>query len=131
MHLSKGTTTSLQGPLNSAIKQLDRNNQQGACGPIGAFLDQVNDKRSSGQLTSAQAAELRQQATAIQTQIGRTTTGASAASSNINSESNSPLENMVDSAFSNLGPMQSEETDNARDKIHKGLDLYSDFFSTR
>jgi hypothetical protein len=38
---------------------------------------------------------------------------------------------MIDSAFSNLGPMQSEQTDNARDKIHEGLDMYSDFFDTR
>ena len=99
---------------------------------MGAFLDQVNEKRSSGQVTSAQADDLRQQATAIQKQIGCTkTTGASAAASNTNSQSNSPLENMVDSAFSNLGSMQSEQTDNARDKIHKGLDLYSDFFGTK
>ena len=130
MHLSKGTTTSLQGPLNSAIKQLDRNNQQGACGPIGAFLDQVNDKRSSGQLTSAQAAELRQQATAIQQQIGCTTT-ASASAGTANSQSNSPLENMIDSALSNVGPTHSEQTDKARDTIHKGLDLYSDFFGSK
>jgi YVTN family beta-propeller protein len=132
MDLSKSTTTSLQAPLNSALKQIDRNNEKGACGPLGAFLDQVNEKRSSGQLTSTQADDLRQQATAIQKQIGCTTTGASAAStSNTNSESNSPLENMIDSAFSNLGPMQSEQTDNARDKIHEGLDMYSDFFDTR
>jgi len=93
-------------------------------------LDQVNDKRSSGQLTSAQAAELRQQATAIQQQIGCTTT-ASASAGTANSQSNSPLENMIDSALSNVGPTHSEQTDKARDTIHKGLDLYSDFFGSK
>ena len=127
MHLSKGTTTSLQAPLNVALKQLDKNNNKGACGPLGAFLDQVNEKRSNGQLTSSQAAELRQQATAIQQQIGCSTT-ASASSSADSSQSNSPLENLVDSALSSVGPTHSEQTDKARDTIHKGLDLYSDFF---
>jgi hypothetical protein len=97
MHLTKGTITSLQAPLNSALKQLDKNNNKGACGPLGAFLDQVNEKRSSGQLTSAQAAELRQQATAIQKQIGCTST--TVAASTDNSQSNSPIENMVNSAL--------------------------------
>ena len=60
MPLSKGTTTSLQAPLNSALKQLDKNNNKGACGPLGSFLDQVNEKRRNGQLTSTQAAEFRQ-----------------------------------------------------------------------
>ncbi len=48
-----------------------------------------------------------------------------------NSQSNSPIENLVDSTLSKIGPIQSEQTDKARDKIQKGLDLYSDFFGTK
>lgn len=65
MHLSKGTTNSLQPPLNAALKQIDRNNRQAACGSLGAFLNQVDTKENNGQLTPQQAKELRQQATAI------------------------------------------------------------------
>ena len=131
MHLSKGTTTSLQAPLNTVLKQLDKNNKNGACGPLGAFLNQVNEKQSNGQLTSSQAAELRQQATAIQKQIGCSTTTSASAASTDSSQSNSPIENMVNSALSNIGPMQSEQTGKALDKIQKGMDLYSDFFGNK
>jgi FIMAH domain-containing protein len=119
----------LQAPLNAALKQLDKNNNKGACGPLGAFLDQVNEKRSNGQLTSAQADELRQQATAIQKQIG--CTGSSSTASTASSQSNSPIENMVNSALSSMNSMQSEQTGKSLDKVQKGLDLYSDFFSTK
>ena len=70
MHLSRGTTTSLEAPLNAAIRQLDRNNDVVACNSLNAFIDQVDQKESSGQLTSHQSSNLRQQATAIKTSLG-------------------------------------------------------------
>ncbi len=70
MHLSKGTTTSLEAPLNAAIRQLSRdNNNLATCNLFDAFLHQVNSKEANGQLTSKQAADLRQQATATQDTI--------------------------------------------------------------
>jgi hypothetical protein len=55
----------LEAQLNNAIKQLNRNNQAVACSSLDIFLDQVNQKEINGQITSKQAAELRQQVTAI------------------------------------------------------------------
>lgn len=70
LHLSKGTTTSLEAPLNAASRQLSRdNNNVATCNLLDAFLHQVNSKEANGQLTSKQAADLRQQATAIQDTI--------------------------------------------------------------
>ena len=60
MGLSNGTTN-LQAPLNAAAKQLENNKEDEACGPLAAFLDQINAKEGNGQLTSQQATELRQQ----------------------------------------------------------------------
>jgi hypothetical protein len=40
------------------------------CNQLNAFLNQVNAKQNNGQLTSQQAAELTQQAKAIQQAIG-------------------------------------------------------------
>ena len=48
--LSKGITTSLEAPLN-AIAQLNRNHHIPACNQLNAFLNQVNAKQTSGQLT--------------------------------------------------------------------------------
>ena len=48
------------------------NNVSAACGKLNAFLNQVNAKQSNGQLTAAQANQLRQQANAIKAQIGCT-----------------------------------------------------------
>jgi hypothetical protein len=59
-------------PLNAAAKQLENNKEDEACGPLGAFLDQINAKEVNGQLTSQQATELRQLATVIQKEIGCT-----------------------------------------------------------
>ena len=42
-------------PINDAV----------VCDKLNSFLGQVNSKEANGQLTSAQAAELRQQAVAI------------------------------------------------------------------
>ena len=62
MDLSKGTTTSLEAPLNAAIKQLNRENDVAACNLLNAFLRQVDAKETNGQLALRQAANLRQQA---------------------------------------------------------------------
>jgi len=63
-------TTSLEAPLNAALAQLNHNHDTPACNQLNAFLNQVNAKQNSGQLTSQQAAELTQQAKAIQQGIG-------------------------------------------------------------
>ena len=70
MNLPKGTSTSLEAPLNAAMAQLNRNHQNPVCNQLNAFLNQVSAKQTSGQLTAQQAADLRQQATAIQSAIG-------------------------------------------------------------
>jgi hypothetical protein len=70
MQLPTGTTTSLEASLNAAMKQLDRNNQTPACNQLNAFLNKVSAKQTSGELTAQQAADLSQQATAIQRAIG-------------------------------------------------------------
>lgn len=62
MHLSKGTTTSLEAPLNAAVRQSSRNNDISSCSLLNAFLHQVDAKENNGQLTPKQAADLRQQA---------------------------------------------------------------------
>ena len=60
----------MEAPLNAALAQLNSNNNTPACNQLNAFLNQVNAKQTSGQLTSQQAAELTQQAKAIQQAIG-------------------------------------------------------------
>jgi len=69
-HLPKGVTTSLEAPLNAALAQLNRNHDTPACNQLNAFLNQVNTKQTNGQLTPQQAADLSQQAKAIQQAIG-------------------------------------------------------------
>ena len=66
MHLSKSTTTSLEAPLNAAIRQLNHNNEVSICNLLNAFLHQVDTKETNGQLKSNQATDLRQQAIDIQ-----------------------------------------------------------------
>jgi YVTN family beta-propeller protein len=68
-NLPKGVTTSLEA-LNAALAQLNRSHDTPACNQLNAFLNQVNAKQNNGQLTPQQAAELTQQATAIQQAIG-------------------------------------------------------------
>lgn len=70
MQLPTGTTTSLEAPLNAAINQLNGNNHIAACNQLNVFLNQVNAKQTKGQLTPQQAADLRQQAIAIQRTSG-------------------------------------------------------------
>ena len=74
-HLPRGVTNSLEAPLNAAITQLNRHNNVAACSQLTAFLNQVSQKLTSGQLTPSQAGDLRQQAIAIQRTIGCTSVG--------------------------------------------------------
>jgi hypothetical protein len=71
--LPTGTANSLAAPLNQALALLtDANptNDGAACGKLAAFLNQVDAKAGSGQLTAAQAAELRDSAQAVMTFLG-------------------------------------------------------------
>ena len=74
MHLSHGTTTSLEAPLNTAQSQLNRNKYAAACNSLNAFLHQVDAKEANRQLTSQQAADLRQQAIAVESSLGCSST---------------------------------------------------------
>lgn len=92
-NLPKGVTTSLEAPLNNAIKQLNRNHDAPVCNLVNAFLDQVDQKQTGGQLTSQQAANLRQQATAVETSLGCSSTSATmtTVTNNNNQESTSSI----------------------------------------
>ena len=73
MDIAKATKTSLNGPLHNAIKLLtdkDPSNDADVCSKLNSFLEQVNSKEASKQLTSDEAADLRQQATTIQEDVG-------------------------------------------------------------
>ena len=69
MHLSHGITTSLEAPLNTATNQLNRNNDVAACNALDSHLYRVNVDEANGRLTSQQAADLRQQAVAVETSL--------------------------------------------------------------
>lgn len=66
MGLPSGVTTSLTAPLNNA----NTNNVPATCGKLNAFISQVNAKEANGQLTAAQADQLRQSANAIKASLG-------------------------------------------------------------
>ncbi len=73
MGLPDGVTNSLIGPLNAASRVLiDDNpgNDIAACGELDAFINQVNAKVQSGQLTAMQASQLLQAANAIKASLG-------------------------------------------------------------
>ena len=73
MGLPNGVSNSLLGPLHEAAALLsdgNPNNDAGACGKLGAFLNQVAAKEAAGQLTAAQAAELRRLAAALRAALG-------------------------------------------------------------
>jgi hypothetical protein len=76
-NLPTGTTTSLEAPLNAAITQLSHNNNAAACTQLNNFLNQVSTKQTNRELTSQQAADLRQQTAAIQSAIGCSNTASS------------------------------------------------------
>jgi hypothetical protein len=72
--------SSLEAPLNAAIRQLNRNNHVAACNTLNAFLNQVDQKEINGQLTQQRAADLRQQATSIQDALGCSSSSSSPSS---------------------------------------------------
>jgi hypothetical protein len=76
-NLPKGVTTSLEAPLNAAITQLSHNHNAAACTQLNNFLNQVSTKQTNRELTSQQAADLRQQTAAIQSAIGCSNTASS------------------------------------------------------
>ena len=107
MHLPRGTTTSLEAPLNTALSQLNRNNDAAACNTLNAFLHHVNADEANGRLTSHQAADLRQQATAIETSLGCSSTATITTTTNnndreITSSSSSAREQQQERALINL-----------------------------
>jgi hypothetical protein len=64
---------SVTAPLGQASALLSDNNSSNdnaACGKLDAFINQVNAKAKSGQLTSAQASQLLQAANAIKASLG-------------------------------------------------------------
>jgi YVTN family beta-propeller protein len=89
MHLSHGITTSLEAPLNAALNQLNRNNHAAACNTLDAFLHQVKAKEDNRQLTSQQAADLRQQATTIENSVGYSSTATTMTTATNNSDQES------------------------------------------
>jgi hypothetical protein len=63
----------LSAPLGQASALLNDNNPNNdiaACGKLGAFINQVNDKAQRGQLTPSEASHLLQAANAIKTALG-------------------------------------------------------------
>jgi YVTN family beta-propeller protein len=108
MHLSHGVTTSLEAPLNAALGQLNRNNHAAACNTLNAFLNQVKAKEGNGQLTSQQAADLRQQATAIETSLGCSSTATTMTTATNNNSNNNDQE-MTSSTTSSAREQQQEQ----------------------
>jgi hypothetical protein len=60
----------LEDILNADIRQLNRNSDVAACNILAAFLNQVNAYEGNRLITSQQAMDLRQQATALQHALG-------------------------------------------------------------
>ncbi len=106
MYLSKGTTTSLEAPLNNTIKQLDNNNVVTACNNLGAFLNQVNVKENNGQLTHQQATELIQQTTSIQQTLGCSTPSASPPSPSETTNGDDTLGSLVNNSLKSFGDLK-------------------------
>jgi hypothetical protein len=72
MGLPGGVTNSLIGPLNAALTVLNDNNPGNdiaVCGQLDAFINEVNAKAQTGQLTPAQASQLLQAANAIKASL--------------------------------------------------------------
>ncbi len=112
MHLSRGTTTSLEAPLNTALSQLNRNNYVTACNTLNAFLNQVKAKEGNGQLTSQQAADLRQQATAIETSLGCSSTATTMTTATNNNDQES-----IPSTSSAREQQQEQDLINLRNQV--------------
>lgn len=75
MGLASGTERSLLGPLTGVLQILSDTNAENdpsVCDILKAFVTLVNRHEAGGQLTPAQAADLRHQATDIRTKLGCT-----------------------------------------------------------
>jgi len=73
IQLPGSAQTSLLGPLNNIVKILsdkDPTNDISACNKLSSFINIVNNDQRKGILTIEQAAQLRQLATSIMTQLG-------------------------------------------------------------
>jgi hypothetical protein len=73
MGLPKGVANSLTAPLGQASAKLDDKNLKNdvaACNKLDAFINQVNAKGKSGQLTPDQAGQLLEMAYAIKANLG-------------------------------------------------------------
>ncbi len=73
MNLAKGVQTSLTAPLKQSVDLLNDgnpNNDKAVCGKLDAFIKEVNAKAKNGELTTAQADQLRQIANAIKAALG-------------------------------------------------------------
>ncbi len=73
MGLESKVQKSLRTPLNTAIDSLNDdnpNNDAAVCRKLSAFINEVNAREANGQLTAAQADQLRQSANAIRASLG-------------------------------------------------------------
>jgi hypothetical protein len=73
MGLPAAVANRLSAPLGQASALLNDNNPNNniaVCGKLGAFINQVNAKAQSGQLTPSQASQLLQAASAIKASLG-------------------------------------------------------------
>lgn len=98
----------MEAPLNNAIKQLNRNHDVPVCNLLNAFLDQVDQKQTGGQLTSVQAAELRQQTTGIETSLGCSST-ATTMTTAINNNSDNNNRKITSSTISSTREQQQKQ----------------------
>jgi len=65
--VAEGRVNGLRAPLEAALRQLERGNATAASGQLGAFANQCNALVNAGELSSADAAELRELAERIAT----------------------------------------------------------------
>jgi len=112
--IAKGTQTSLLGPLHNAIKLLtdnDPSNDASVCSKLDSFLSQVDAKEANGQLTPQQAADLRQQATAIESSLGCPSSAAVATQTTTatNNNSDNNHREMTSSTTSSAREQQQEQ----------------------
>ncbi|HZA52021.1 MAG TPA: hypothetical protein VE549_14850 [Myxococcaceae bacterium] len=70
MGLSRGVTSSLIAPLRNAADLITAGNLMASCPKLSEFIRMVDAYLANGQLTVAQANELKRQATLIKASIG-------------------------------------------------------------
>ena len=66
---SMGLPAGVVSSLSATLGNINTNNVNSACGKVSAFVDKVNDKLLSGELTQAQANQLLQSANYIRTSL--------------------------------------------------------------